>query len=148
MVHYDTLTRPSEVHDESISLWVQFLDMPLSMMKECFAKKLGGQLGKYVKMDTRYPGYLRVRLEYPLKKALQPSLTMKIKGRRAMAIALRYENIPHFCYHCGCMGHVAINFEEGEGLREVTGGGVNESLIKFFCKNRPMSQVQSPMPKP
>jgi hypothetical protein len=53
MVHYDTLTRPSEVHVESISLWVQFLDMPLSMMKECFAKELGGQLGKYLKMDTR-----------------------------------------------------------------------------------------------
>jgi hypothetical protein len=48
---------------------------------------------------------------------------MKIKGRRAMAIPLRYKNIPHFCFHCGCMGHVAINCEEGEGPREVTGGG-------------------------
>jgi hypothetical protein len=39
-----------------------------------------------------------------------------------------------------------------EGQREVTGGGrgggVNGSLIKFFCKNLPMSQVQTPKPKP
>jgi hypothetical protein len=36
-----------------------------------------------------------------------------------------------------------------EGLREATGrGGVNGSKIKFFCRNRPMSQVQIPRPKP
>jgi hypothetical protein len=37
-----------------------------------------------------------------------------------------------------------------EGPREVTGrgGGVNGSRIKFFHKNRPMSQVQTPKPKP
>jgi hypothetical protein len=43
-----------------------------------------------------------------------------------------------------------ISHKEGEGPREVTGGGegVNGSLIKFFCKNGPMSQVQIPKQKP
>jgi hypothetical protein len=102
IVHYDRLTRPSEVRVESIGLWVRFLDLPLAMM-ECF-----------VKMDARYPSYLQVRLEYPLNRALQPYLTVKIKGRGAMAISLRYENVLHFCFHCGCMGHAAINCEDGE----------------------------------
>jgi hypothetical protein len=109
VVHYDGLTRPSQVSIESIGIWACLLDLPPAMMKEAFAKQLGGQLGKFVKMDSRYPGYLRVRVEYPLRKALQPLMTVKIKGRGAMVISLRYENVPHFCFHCGCMGHVAVN---------------------------------------
>jgi hypothetical protein len=34
------------------------------------------------------------------------------------------------------------------GRRPKGGGGLNGSLIKFFCKNWPMSQVQTPEPKP
>jgi hypothetical protein len=34
-----------------------------------------------------------------------------------------------------------------EGPREATGRGVNGSRIKFFCKNRYMSQVQTLKPK-
>jgi hypothetical protein len=84
------------------------------MMNECFAKQLGGPLGRYIKMHSRYPRYLCVRVDYPLQKALQPSLMMRIKGREVMVIALRYENVPHFYFQCGCMGHVAVNCEEGE----------------------------------
>jgi hypothetical protein len=65
VMHYDRLAHPSEVCIDSIGLWVRFLDLPPTMMKECFAKQLGGQLGKYIKMDSRYPGYLWVRVDYP-----------------------------------------------------------------------------------
>jgi hypothetical protein len=65
-------------------------------------------------MDSQYPGYLQVRMNYPLKKALQMSLTVMIKGRGAMVISMRYENVPHFCFNCECMGHATINCEEGE----------------------------------
>jgi hypothetical protein len=38
-------------------------------------------------------------------------------------------------------GYIKTNYE---GPREATGGGVNGSRIKFFCKNWPMSKVQNP----
>jgi hypothetical protein len=120
IVNYDGLTRPSEVRIDAIGLWVRFLGLPLAMMKECFAKQLGDQLGRYVKMDARCPCYLWVRLEFPLNKALQPSLTVKIKGRGAMVISLRFENMPHFCFHYGCVGHATINYE----MRELDDHGV------------------------
>jgi hypothetical protein len=101
VVHYDGFTRPSEIRIVSIALWVRFLDLPPAMMKESFAKQLGGQLGKYLKANTQYPGYMRVRVNYPLEKALVPSLTVKIKGRGAMKISVKYENVPHFCFTCG-----------------------------------------------
>jgi hypothetical protein len=107
MVHYDWLARPLEVHIDDISLWVQFYDLPPIMMKEGFAKQLGEQSG---------------RIEYPHTKPLVPSLKVKIKGRGTMLINLRYENVPHFCFTCGRLGHAALNCEED---------GSNEGSIKF-----------------
>jgi hypothetical protein len=65
-------------------------------------------------MDNRYPGYLRVRVKFLLSKALVPHLMVKVKGRGTMEIILRYENVPHFCFTCGRVGHAAANCEEGK----------------------------------
>jgi hypothetical protein len=43
-------------------------------------------------------------------------LKVKIKGRGIMNIMLTYENVSHFCFTCGRMGHVAPNCEEGARL--------------------------------
>jgi hypothetical protein len=54
VVHYDGLSRPSEVKIDSIQLQVRLYDMPVAMMKESYGKQLGGQLGKFLKMDGRF----------------------------------------------------------------------------------------------
>jgi hypothetical protein len=114
IVHYDGLTRPSEVRIESIAQWVRFYDLPPAMMKEEFARQLGGQLGKFISMDTHYRGYMPIQVNYPLQKALLPEMKVKIKGCGAMMITLRYENVPHFCFSCGWIGHAAMNCKEEE----------------------------------
>jgi hypothetical protein len=81
VVHYDGLIRPSEVRIEAIALWIRLYDLPPVMMKEAIARQLGGQVSKFLKMDTRYPGYMWVRVEFPLSKALVPQLKVKIKGK-------------------------------------------------------------------
>jgi hypothetical protein len=53
VVHYDGLTRPSEVHIDHTGLWVRFYDLPPAMMKEAFAKQLGSHLGRFTSFDTR-----------------------------------------------------------------------------------------------
>jgi hypothetical protein len=112
VVHYDGLIRPSEISIKSIGMWVHFYYLPSAMMKEQVAKQLGGNLGTYFKMDCRYPGYMRIRVDYPLDKPLPTQLFVKIKGRGQMPITLRYENVPHFCFACGCIGHTAVNCQE------------------------------------
>jgi hypothetical protein len=84
------------------------------MMKEAVAKQLGSQLGKFIKMDVNFPGYMHVRVEYPLHMALAPELKVKIKGRGVMQITVQYENVSFFCFTCGRMGHAAINCNQGE----------------------------------
>jgi hypothetical protein len=91
--HYDGLIKPSEVRIETIALWIRLYDLPLVMMKEAIARQLGGQVGKFLKMDVRYLGYMRVRIEFPLSKALVPRLKVKIKGRGIMEIYVKYDNV-------------------------------------------------------
>jgi hypothetical protein len=71
-------------------------------------------LGRYIKSDNKLPGYMRVRVDYPLKKPLLPKMKVKIKGRGMMNIILRYENVCHLCFHCARMGHAAVNCGEHE----------------------------------
>jgi hypothetical protein len=86
------------------------------MMKEACVKQLGGQLGRYMKIDSRYPGYLRTRVDFPLSKPLVPKLTIKIRGKGNMEILEKYENVPHFCFTCGRICHAATNCEEGNSV--------------------------------
>jgi hypothetical protein len=59
------------------------------MMKHEIAQKLGEQLGKVISSNNRYPGYLWVRVEYPLNRPLMPQLSVKVKGRGVMLISTR-----------------------------------------------------------
>jgi hypothetical protein len=65
-------------------------------------------------MDRRFPGYMRIRVHYPLVKPLMPELKVKIKGRGLMNIVVRYENVLHFCFSCGRIGHAAPNCVDGD----------------------------------
>jgi hypothetical protein len=82
--HYDGLSRPLEIRITSMALWIRLYDLPQAMMKEVYAKQLGSQLGKFIKMDASFPGYMRVRVDYPLHKALVLELKVKVKGRGIM----------------------------------------------------------------
>jgi hypothetical protein len=53
-------------------------------------------------------------VDFPLRKSLVPQLKVKIKGRCLMHIIVQYENVLHFCFMCGRLGHAAMNYEEDE----------------------------------
>jgi hypothetical protein len=109
VVQYDGLVRPSKINIQSLSMWVCFYDLPPAMLKEVGAMQLGGQLGKYIKIDYRYLCYMRLRVYYPLEKPLKPQLMIKIKGCGLMPITLCYKNVSHFCFTCGRIVHAAMN---------------------------------------
>lgn len=122
------------------------------MMKPAIAKQLGGQRGEYLKSDSRFPGYLCIRVQYPLGKLLLPNMAMKVKGRGQMVITLMYENVPHFCFSCGRIDHAAVNCEAvldaqrvtyGEELRASPPCRTKEITVKPMASRftRPLFQV-------
>jgi hypothetical protein len=100
MVAVDEYVRPLEVDKESINMWVHFYDLPKALMKEQFARKLGVSLGQVLRVDTSFPTYLRVRVQFLLSKALVPEIRMKVKGKGDLPVIVRYENVTHFCFVC------------------------------------------------
>ncbi|TVU25371.1 hypothetical protein EJB05_27865, partial [Eragrostis curvula] len=72
-----------------MACFLRFYDLPPAMMTEAFAEKLAGKLGKVIKVDTRFLGYLASRVNFPLNKALVPELPVRMKGGVEMDITVR-----------------------------------------------------------
>ncbi|TVU28632.1 hypothetical protein EJB05_20156, partial [Eragrostis curvula] len=139
VVNYDGLTRPSEVVIESILLWVRLYDLPPVMMSKDCGERLGRRFGRVTCVDTRFTNYLRLRVVFPLGKVLVPEMIVRVKGRSEMAVKVRYENVPHFCFICGRIGHAKGNCPDedddsgvryGEELRALPPKRMREVPVK------------------
>ncbi|KAM0822179.1 hypothetical protein ACQ4PT_071665 [Festuca glaucescens] len=70
-----------------------------------------GKLGKYLEADLDAEGnspydFLRVRVEIPIDRRLQQSITTQVKGKEETnTFLLRYERVPYFCFWRGFIGH-------------------------------------------
>jgi hypothetical protein len=141
LVPYDGVRRASEIEIESIQMWIRIYDIPAAMMTDGFARALGTKIGKVIEVGGAYNDYKRVRIEFPLDKPVQRTVQQKVKGHGVMEFLVRYENIPYFCFYCGCIGHAQSECpEEGAG-----GGDVRYGQI-LRCS--PQKQVVVRRPKP
>ena len=104
-VPYDRVQRISEVVIESIALWVRIYDIPVPMSTDGFERALGTKLGRVIEVGKAIQNYKRVRVDFPLAKPLRQVIEQKVKGKGSMVFMVKYENIPHFCFGCGRIGH-------------------------------------------
>ena len=116
---YNGTQRMSEVVIDSIALWVRIYDIPVSMITDGFARALGSKLGKVIAVGRAVQNYKRVKVDFPLAKPIMYSIEQKVKGTGVMVFMVKYENIPHFCFGCGRIGHAQ---EECPDEERVAGG--------------------------
>lgn len=101
----DGLQHLSEVVIDSIAIWVRIYDIPIILMTDGFLRALGEKIGRVLEVGEARMDYKRVKVEFPLAKAIVPKVHKKVKGYGMLEFSVRYENIPHFCFSCGRIGH-------------------------------------------
>jgi len=117
-VPYDGVCRFSDVVINSIALWIRIYDIPETMIMDGFARALGSKLGNVLEVGQAIQNYKRVKVDFPLEKAIQHTVERKVRGHGVMVFAVKYENILDFCFGCGRIGHDEEECPDEEGEKD------------------------------
>ena len=114
MVDIDGSKRLKELEFVSVPIWIRVFDLPLGLMNEGTARRIGNKAGRFLEVDMDEDGlavgeFLRIKVLLDIRKPLFRGVTMEGEGW----CNLKYEFLPNFCYVCGHLGHVEKECDEG-----------------------------------
>ncbi|XP_074298255.1 uncharacterized protein LOC141629093 [Silene latifolia] len=130
--------------DKFLPLWECIYDLPIKgRTNEGNLRKLGAQVGKFIVRDevrvSELERMVRIRILHDIRKALKPTVEVRIPSGKVDTFVVKYERLPLFCYGCGVLGHGEKDCESGpydeddlqfgEGLRDEQ--AMIEKLQKF-----------------
>ncbi|KAM0890300.1 hypothetical protein ACQ4PT_027121 [Festuca glaucescens] len=103
---------PYELKFDILQLWARVLNLPFNLMKEPWGTAIAKQLDKgasSVSVDPVGGGYLRARITVDVTKPLRRGMLIESAKRKSTDwYEIQYEQVPHFCFSCGRLGHSNI----------------------------------------
>uniref|UniRef100_A0A803QP51 Reverse transcriptase domain-containing protein n=1 Tax=Cannabis sativa TaxID=3483 RepID=A0A803QP51_CANSA len=114
-----------------VQIRVQVHRLPFLSKSCALACKIGEWIGEYIDVheDSLHEGwgsFLRVRVRLDIHQPLMRGKLVKLPHiRDEHWLEFRYENLPTFCFHCGCLGHP---FERCVGFLEMVDEGIEPEL--------------------
>ncbi|KAM0898591.1 hypothetical protein ACQ4PT_021853 [Festuca glaucescens] len=113
---FDTDLKPQDMIFNKLWLWVRIINLPFGYMHQKWGKTIARSFcsdGCVPVVDCAADGrcwgsYMRVRVEVDVDKPLRRGVTV-FSQRRKMTdwFNLQYEDLPHFCFSCGILGHTS-----------------------------------------
>jgi hypothetical protein len=115
--------QPSELKFDRLQLWVRVLNLPFNLMNPTWGKAIAKQIDKNATQVAFDPvgGFLRARVTIDVTKPLWRGIPIDSAARKSKDwYEIQFENIPHFCFSCGRLGH-SDPFCPTPGLRDAEG---------------------------
>lgn len=133
---FDKSVQPSEIKLDAVPVWVRIYNVPFEKQDEVWGRRYGNGLGEAIEVDVpaselKKHEFLRVRVNLPYNKRLQPQITTSIKGKpkETKVFKLKYERVPYYCSHCGFMGHKKDDCEK----MKIGVPSLDYDLLKLRC---------------
>ena len=113
---------------------------------------IGNGIGQFVKVDVPENGlgrgrYLRIRVDVDVSLPLLRGKILERADGSSFWVDFQYEDLPTFCYRCGCLGHGGNECIVGRGSGSVMSGGVSD-LYGSWLRAPPHQSSQSYFAQP
>lgn len=99
---------PSELKFDKLKVWARVVNLPFNLRNESWCKAIAKQIDKEASSIhfDHGGGCLRARVTLDVAKPLRRWILIN-SARRGTTdpYDIQYENIPHFCFLCGRLGH-------------------------------------------
>ncbi|KAM0841496.1 hypothetical protein ACQ4PT_058978 [Festuca glaucescens] len=115
VTEYDGKSSIADVPVNNMKIWVKVMELPLGMMTEEWARKMGDQLGTFQEIPKSgkrnlWDDFYRIRVELDVTNPIKRWVKFQdLKTRETLRYDVKYERMPTFCYFCGLIGHADKN---------------------------------------
>ncbi|KAE8820364.1 hypothetical protein D1007_01503 [Hordeum vulgare] len=141
--------QPSELVFESLPVWVRVVNLPYNLRNNKWGLAIARQIDKTASIVQIDPvgGFLRARVSTDVRKPLRRWILIESAKRRSTdKYDIEYEDIPHFCFSCGRLGH-ADPFWPSPGTRDENGDLPFKPSLRA-AKDRRRTSSGEHQPKP
>ncbi|KAM0872173.1 hypothetical protein ACQ4PT_038890 [Festuca glaucescens] len=103
--------KPSELRFDKLTMWARVMNLPFNLQEKKWWLPIAHQIDKKAKevQFDHVGGFLRVRVTIDVANPLRRWVLIDSARRKSMDLyEIQYEQVPHFCFSCGRLGHPDI----------------------------------------
>ena len=108
---FEECMKPSELCFDKLQVWIRILNLPFNLRNSLWGLRIARQLDEKASHAQIDPvgGYLRARITIDVTKPLRRWVVVDSTRRQCRDwYDVVYEQIPHFCFSCGRLGHADL----------------------------------------
>jgi hypothetical protein len=108
LCEFEEYMKPAELRFDRLQLWVRVMNLPFNLRDNKWWLMIARQIDE--KAEVAYfdhvGGYLRARITVDVANPLRRCILIQSARRKGVDMyEVQYEQIPHFCFSCGRLGH-------------------------------------------
>lgn len=142
--------RISELKFNKMTFWLRLINLPVGFQNRYAAELIGNKIGEFIEVDydkdrLHWGDTMRIRVRIDISNPLPRGFMLKAEGIEGDCwVTIRYERLPEFCFHCGCIGHMAKECSDMLGKNDQTGSDMEFGGWLRFQGPRSMRRQGSP----